>query len=130
MNQARNPQRSTSGTGFARLGTEEVARRACGASRHWVSGSLHREGRATGEQRTTRAHEGAVRATDMHPVHHRLRKALNVIQRPENAKNTKQTNDQLAIEPPRNVQSTLVQSPLPLKIMGMARLIGKFSTMP
>ena len=43
---------------------------------------------------------------------------------------TKHTNDQLAIEPPRKVQSILVQSPLPLKIMGMARCRGKFSTMP
>ncbi len=43
---------------------------------------------------------------------------------------TKHTNDQLAMEPPRKVQSTLVQSPLPLKIMGMARCRGKFSTMP
>jgi ABC-type antimicrobial peptide transport system ATPase subunit len=33
----------------------------------------------------------------------------------------KTTNDQLAIEPPKNVQSILVQSPLPLKIMGTAR---------
>ncbi len=43
---------------------------------------------------------------------------------------TKHTNDQLAMEPPRKVQSILVQSPLPLKIMGMARCRGKFSTMP
>jgi hypothetical protein len=40
------------------------------------------------------------------------------------------TNDQLAMEPPKNVQSTLVQSPLPLKIMGMKRCMGKFSIMP
>ena len=37
---------------------------------------------------------------------------------------TKQMNDQLAIEPPRNVQSIAAQSPEPRKIMGMARLIG------
>ena len=43
---------------------------------------------------------------------------------------TKHTNDQLAIEPPRNVQSILVQSPLPLKIMGTARLSGKVSIIP
>ncbi len=43
---------------------------------------------------------------------------------------TKQTNDQLAIEPPRNVQSTAEQSPLPLKIMGIARLSGKVSIIP
>ena len=42
----------------------------------------------------------------------------------------KNKNDQLAIEPPRNVQSTLVQSPLPLKIIGMARCRGKVSIMP
>ena len=34
------------------------------------------------------------------------------------------------MEPPRKVQSTLVQSPLPLKIMGMARLSGKVSIIP
>lgn len=39
-------------------------------------------------------------------------------------KPTKQMNDQLAIEPPRNVQSIAVQSPEPRKIMGMERLIG------
>jgi len=49
---------------------------------------------------------------------------------PVNAKAAKATKDQLAIEPPKKVQSTLVQSPLPLKIMGMARCRGKFSTMP
>ena len=32
--------------------------------------------------------------------------------------------------PPRNVQSTALQSPLPLKIIGMARLSGKDSIMP
>jgi len=37
---------------------------------------------------------------------------------------TKQTNDQLAIEPPRKVQSIAAQSPEPRKIMGMARLMG------
>ncbi|MNZ91658.1 hypothetical protein D3C78_1106520 [compost metagenome] len=37
---------------------------------------------------------------------------------------TKATNDQLAIEPPRKVQSMAVQSPEPRKIMGMARLKG------
>ena len=36
-----------------------------------------------------------------------------------------QTKDQLAREPPRKVQSTLVQSPLPLKIIGKARLSGR-----
>lgn len=39
-------------------------------------------------------------------------------------------NDQLAMDPPKKVQSTLVQSPLPLKIMGMARCNGKVSIMP
>ena len=43
---------------------------------------------------------------------------------------TKHTNDQLAIEPPRKVQSILVQSPLPLKIIGMARFSGKVSIIP
>jgi hypothetical protein len=33
----------------------------------------------------------------------------------------KTMKDQLAIDPPKNVQSILVQSPLPLKIMGTAR---------
>ena len=42
----------------------------------------------------------------------------------------KHTNDQLAIEPPRKVQSTLVQSPLPRKIIGMARCSGKCSIIP
>lgn len=42
----------------------------------------------------------------------------------------KHRNDQLAIEPPRKVQSTLMQSPLPRKIMGRARLSGKVSIMP
>ena len=42
----------------------------------------------------------------------------------------KLTNDQLATEPPRKVQSTLVQSPLPRKIIGMTRCSGKLSTMP
>ncbi len=37
---------------------------------------------------------------------------------------TKQTNDQLAMEPPRKVQSIAAQSPEPLKIIGMARLMG------
>ena len=38
-------------------------------------------------------------------------------------KNTaKQTNDQLAMEPPRKVQSIAAQSPEPWKIMGMERL--------
>src|SRR5258708_7406307 len=38
--------------------------------------------------------------------------------------------DQLAMEPPRKVQSTLVQSPLPLSNMGTTRCSGKFSIMP
>ena len=38
--------------------------------------------------------------------------------------------DQLAMDRPRKVQSTFVQSPLPLKIMGMARCRGKVSIMP
>ena len=42
----------------------------------------------------------------------------------------KATKDQLAIEPPKKVQSTFVQSPLPRKIMGMARCSGKVSIMP
>ena len=43
---------------------------------------------------------------------------------------TNATKDQLAMEPPRNVQSILVQSPLPRKIIGMARLSGKVSIIP
>lgn len=39
-------------------------------------------------------------------------------------KPTKQTNDQLAIEPPKKVQSIAAQSPEPRKIMGIARLMG------
>ena len=49
---------------------------------------------------------------------------------PTIAKNTNERKDQLAIEPPRKVQSILVQSPLPLKIMGMTRCSGKFSIIP
>ena len=41
---------------------------------------------------------------------------------PLRAKPVKATNDQLAIEPHRKVQSTAAQSPEPRKIMGMARL--------
>ena len=37
------------------------------------------------------------------------------------AKIRNQTKDQLAMVPPRKVQSTALQSPLPLKIIGMAR---------
>ena len=40
------------------------------------------------------------------------------------------TKDQFASEPPRKVQSTAAQSPLPRKIIGMARCNGKFSIMP
>jgi hypothetical protein len=43
---------------------------------------------------------------------------------------TKHTNDQLAMEPPKNVQSTWLQSPPPLKIIGIARLRGKVSIIP
>jgi hypothetical protein len=42
----------------------------------------------------------------------------------------KTKKDQLAIDAPKKVQSIFVQSPLPLKIMGMARCKGKFSIMP
>ncbi len=42
----------------------------------------------------------------------------------------KHTNDQLTIDSPKKVQSILVQSPLPLKIMGTARLSGKVSIIP
>ena len=45
-----------------------------------------------------------------------------------NAQNTR--NAQFAMDSPRKVQSTLVQSPLPRKIIGMARLSGKFSIIP
>lgn len=42
----------------------------------------------------------------------------------------KQRKDQLAIDRPRKVQSIWLQSPLPLKIIGIARLSGKVSIMP
>ena len=42
----------------------------------------------------------------------------------------KHSSDQLAMLPPRNVQSTLLQSPLPEKICGIARLKGICSIMP
>ena len=50
--------------------------------------------------------------------------------KPVAAITTKPKNDQLAIDRPKNVQSILVQSPLPLKIIGMARFRGKVSIMP
>jgi hypothetical protein len=43
---------------------------------------------------------------------------------------TKHKKDQLAIEPPKKVQSILVQSPLPRKIRGTSRCKGKVSIMP
>jgi hypothetical protein len=46
------------------------------------------------------------------------------------AKAEKHRKDQLAIDRVRKVQSTLLQSPLPLKIIGMARCRGKVSIMP
>ena len=45
-------------------------------------------------------------------------------------KNTNAAKDQMAMEPPKKVQSTLVQSPLPLKIIGMTRCSGKVSIIP
>ncbi len=42
----------------------------------------------------------------------------------------KDRKDQLAIDRLRKVQSTLLQSPLPLKIMGITRCKGKVSIMP
>lgn len=42
----------------------------------------------------------------------------------------KHRNDQFAIDPPRKVQSIAVQSPPPLKIIGIARFSGKVSIIP
>jgi hypothetical protein len=42
--------------------------------------------------------------------------AVNKMAKPE-----KHKNDQLAMEPPKKVQSTTVQSPPPLKIIGTKR---------
>ncbi len=67
---------------------------------------------------------------DLAPGHQRLRALRHTIRLPKIAKQLKQTNDQLAMLPPRKVQSTLLQSPPPRKIMGSARLRGKVSIMP
>jgi hypothetical protein len=42
----------------------------------------------------------------------------------------KHKKDQLAIDAPKNVQSILVQSPEPFKIMGTRFCSGKVSIMP
>ncbi len=43
---------------------------------------------------------------------------------------TKARNDQLAIEPPKNIQSTILQSPPPLKIIGIPVLRGNIYIIP